>query len=128
MKSWAIVLLSTILAFGAGTAMAAGPAALTDEELDLVSAGGVQFGLTVNPDTQLVDFFFDLGQAVGNGTASVAAPGQPSNLTLNGGSLNLSGAALKFENLILNMNICWQCQANTILQQGLGVPISIRAN
>lgn len=130
MKRWSPILLSAVvLALGAGPAVAGGPTLLTDEELDQVSASGVQFDLKVDPNEGLVDFAFNVGSSFGSGSVGVGTPVQaPATTVFNGGSMNLSNATFLIDNMIFNLNICVQCRADTIIQKGLGVPITIRAN
>lgn len=130
MNRWSLILLSAVvLAVGAGPAVAGGPTLLTDEELDQVSAGGVQFDLKVDPNEGLVDFAFNVGSSFGSGSVAVGTPTQaPPTTVFNGGNVNLSNANFLVDNMIFNLNICVQCRADTIIQKGLGVPITIRAN
>jgi len=102
---------------------------LSDEELDQVTARGVSLNLKLLPDGALegIGFTFDLGGTSGNGSIEIPSPPvtvQPINLFANG--VDLSHSLLRVENLILNLNICFQCQATTINQIGQGVPITIR--
>jgi hypothetical protein len=98
---------------------------LTDEELDQVTARGVELTFNMNPDGG-VDFMFNLGNTFGSGTASPIPTDFPSNLTVNANNLLLSQSSIQVENLILNMNICVQCNATTINQIGFGVGVTFK--
>lgn len=129
MKIWSLIVLSAVLVLAARPAAAAGPQLLTDEELDQVSAGGVSFNLSVDPNEQTVDFAFNLGSSFGSGNVGVGTPAQaPPTTVFNGGNMNFSNANFLVDNMIFNLNICVQCRADTIIQKGLGVPITIRTN
>lgn len=131
MKRWSPILLMSVLLFAldAGPVAAGGPALLTDEELDRVTAGGVDFSIAVDPNEGLVDFAFNLGSSFGSGSVGLGTPAQvPSTTVFNGGNVNLSNAQFLIDNMVFNLNICVQCRADTIIQKGLGVPITIRAN
>lgn len=121
-----LVLLLTLAAL-ATPALGAGPKLMTDDELDGVSAQGVQLDLKINPDDASVDFSFNAGGTFGNGSVSTTGPdGLPSTIALNGTGLTLNNSTIQVENMILNLNICVQCQAEKIIQSGIGVPIVVK--
>lgn len=100
------------------------PKPLSDEELDQVTAQGVQFKLKMMPDEQLLEFNFDMGSTFGTGSVAPSPFLLPSSLVINGNP-NLGHSTFFAENLILNLNVCVQCQATTIVQQGFGFPITV---
>lgn len=99
--------------------------ALTDEELDEITAGDVQMGFTV--DGQTVSFSFGAGSTVGNGSVSVSpvqqASSTPNTAVFNGATL--SNSTFLVNNMVFNLNICAMCRANSILQQGIGIPVTV---
>ncbi len=103
--------------------VAAAPQLLSDEELDEVTAQGVDFQLNVTPDAQTLNFSFDLGSTFGNGSASPVTVPTSSSLFVNG---NPSLSIFHVDNLVLNLNICVSCNAQTITQQGFGLPITLK--
>jgi len=115
------LLLSLAVLLGPRVAVSA-PIPLTDDEMDLVSAGDFTIDLENNGDA--TKFSFNLGGT--NGVGSVAfSPGTstPSTLT-SGGSGIFSNNLFNVENMIFNLNICVQC-SGTIFQAGIGIPIQI---
>ena len=106
---------------------AGGPTPLSDEELDQITARGVDLSFSVVPDEQRLDLSFQAQSTSGQGSVSVSPTSLPSTLTVNGAaSFNLSQTSLLVENLTLNLNICVQCNATTIIQQGIGFPITVK--
>ena len=105
------------------TAMAA-PKVMTDVELDEVSAsGGLSFSLDAG-DNPTFSFNFDEGGTFGAGSVTTSpATASPSTLTFSG-AVDLSHALINVENMIFNLNVCVQC-SGTILQSGIGIPITI---
>ncbi|MBI4522536.1 MAG: hypothetical protein HY695_01850 [Deltaproteobacteria bacterium] len=102
------------------------PQVMTDDELDQVTARGVEFKFNFNPDQNVLDFSFDVGSTLGTGTLGLNPfPAVPSNITVNGNP-NLTNSNLFFDNLTLNMNVCVSCSATTIIQQGIGIPITVK--
>ena len=102
----------------------AAPQRMTDAELDEVSAAG--FSIDVNTgDPSTFKFSFDLGPNFGDGSV-VTSPGtlNPSTNVFQG-PVDLTNARINVENMIFNLNICVQCQG-TILQSGIGIPISVK--
>lgn len=100
---------------------------LTDEELDEISAGGVQLDLNVNPQDQTVSFNFGMGPTFGSGDVTVSPAQQattaPPTFVFNGA--NLASSTFFVNNMVFNLNICVMCRANSIIQQGIGVPVTI---
>jgi hypothetical protein len=107
---------------------AAGPKLLSDEEMDEITAqgGGVQLDFGFNAETGDLNFNFNLGPTLGNGSvvSSPASTSGPSNLTLTGNT-NLSNSTFVVENMILNLNVCAMCNATVINQLGLGLGITL---
>ncbi len=121
MRFGAVLLLVALLALPRW--VAAAPKVLSDEELDEVTAQGVEFQLNLTPDAQTLNFSFDLGSTFGNGSASPATLPTPSSLFVNG---NPALTIFHVDNLVLNLNICVSCNAQTITQQGFGLPITVK--
>jgi len=115
------LLLSLAVLLGPRVAVSA-PIPLTDDEMDLVSAGDLTIDLENNGDT--TKFSFNLGGTNGVGSV-VLSPGTstPSTLT-SGGSGIFSNNLFNVENMIFNLNICVQC-SGTIFQAGIGIPIKV---
>jgi hypothetical protein len=115
------LLLSVAVLLGPRVAISA-PIPLTDDEMDLVSAGDLTIDLENNGDT--TKFTFNLGGTSGVGSV-VLSPGTsiPSTLA-TGGSGIFSNNLFNVENMIFNLNICVQC-SGTIFQAGIGIPIRI---
>ena len=106
---------------------AGGPTPLSDEELDQITARGVDFSFSVVPDEQRLDLSFQAQSTSGQGSVSVSPTSLPPTVTVNGtANFNLSQTSLLVENLTLNLNICVQCNATTIIQQGIGFPITVK--
>ncbi len=104
-----------------------GPKLLSDEELDQITAQGVQLNVGLSPDRQRIDFAFEALPTVGQGSVEVSPTTLPSTLTVNGtANLNMSQSTFLVENLTLNLNICVQCKATTIIQQGFGFPVTVK--
>ncbi len=119
------------LLLAAGLVMCPGPVAsapipLTDQEMDEVSASG---GFTINLDAgdpTTFSFSFDLGGTNGVGNATLSPPvASPSTLSFQGTSI-FNNSYFNVQNMIFNLNICMQCRG-TILQSGIGIPITINS-
>jgi len=107
-----------------GPALAA-PRLMSDAEMDEVSAGDLNFSLNAG-DSPSFNFSFDQGTTAGYGSVTTTpAAWTPSTLTMTG-AVDLSHTLINVENMIFNLNICVQC-SGTILQSGIGVPITIKA-
>lgn len=109
-----------------GAVKAGGMKAMTDQQLDQVTAQGVGLNINLDPQGNGVGFSFNLGQVLGNGSV-VADPtaSTPSDITFNGGA-NLSNSQFIVQNLIFNFNLCVQCQASQIIQLGLGTGVTVQ--
>jgi len=124
-----IILALLMLLAATATPVSAGWEPLSDDELDEISAGGVDLSLQVNPEDQLVDFTFSTGGTTGNGSAAVSPVQSPTSLPptfVFNGATNLANATLFVENWVFNLNICVMCKADSIIQQGIGIPITIK--
>ncbi len=113
---------AVVLLVGVRGATAA-PQVMTDDELDAVSAsGGINFEVSTDGG---VNFSFDMGTAIGNGSVNTT-PVTATSPTFNfQGTADFTNARIAVENMIFNLNICVQCQG-TIHQIGIGIPISIK--
>jgi len=131
-----------LLVLGMTGLAAAEPELMTDTDLEAVTARGVDGtesassdpgpvldlgGIlgAANPDGTGALFGFDLGGVIGGGSAEIAGLTQPSALTLNGA---LSPGVLNVQHLnyIVNLNICVECKADVIYQQGIALPIEVK--
>ncbi len=123
MRFWAALLLSILIM---PQLAAGGPKLLSDEELDQITAQGVDLKLSMSPDQQQLDFTFEAQSTAGQGSVAVSPSSFPSTLTVNGmTNLDLSRSTILVGNLTLNLNICVQCKATTIIQQGFGFPVTV---
>jgi hypothetical protein len=99
--------------------------ALTDEQLDAISAGDFTFSLgTDGNGSPTVNFGFQTGGTSGNGQVII----QPALTTQTGITANTVNfnSPIHVENMIFNMNICMQCQATTLSQGNLAVPVTVK--
>jgi hypothetical protein len=102
---------------------------MSDLELDEITAKGVDPGVnlsvTANPSDNGVDFAFNLGSTVGNGSVGITpVVSSPSTLVINGGGLP-ANATFNVQNMVFNLNICVACNAAKIIQSGTGIPITV---
>jgi hypothetical protein len=104
--------------------VSASPKVLSDEELEEITARGVDLGFNFNAETGDLGFNFNMGSTVGNGNVTSSPVSTPSNLTLNGNT-NLSNSTFVVENMILNLNVCAMCNATVINQLGFGLGITL---
>jgi hypothetical protein len=95
------------------------PKLMADEELDKVTASGGLVSFSLNENNE-VNFELDLGTVVGNGNVTLSPTPLPTNFSLD----NLMNATLQVQSLIINLNLCVQCQATNINQIGLGLGIT----
>jgi hypothetical protein len=103
----------------------AAPQLLTDAELDRVTAKGTDIEFTFNPESGGLNFGFNTGSTVGNGSVvSSPLPGS-SNLNTLTGTNTLSNNTFVVENMIMNVNICAMCNATVINQIGLGLGVTV---
>jgi hypothetical protein len=117
-KQGIIIFFLTILLGFLIKAAFAEPILMSDKELDEVSGQGVELKFKLGEGGG-VDFEFDLGPTVGNGSVVPSSLTDPSNAIFNG-TADLSGSQFIVDNLIFNLNICIQCQADIINQIGFG--------
>ncbi len=122
-----IAVLLSIAAIGIASprVVFAGPQLLSDEELDEISAGAVQFSYSVDPVTGGVNLAFDTGSTQGNGNVTATPSTGPSTVNVTNGNLVFSNSAINVQNMILNLNLCVQCKATTINQIGFGLGINV---
>jgi len=119
------VLLCGVAVFLFCAVATAAPQLMTDAELDEVSASGsVNFSLDAG-ESPSFNFSFDQGATTGTGSVTTSPSiWTPSTLTMTG-AVDLSHAYINVQNMIFNLNICVQC-SGTILQSGIGIPITIK--
>ena len=118
----ALLLVALVLA-GPGVALAT--EALSDDELDRITAGDFSLSLGDGPNgIPGVNFAFQTGGTSGNGSVLIS-PSPTASSVFNGG-VSFSNSLFQVENMISNLNICVQCHATTITQGNLGVPIQIK--
>jgi hypothetical protein len=119
-----IVAIVLLLLFAPVTARAT--EALTDDQLDQISAGDFSFNIGEDANgLPTVNFGFLTGGTSGNGQIVI----QPSNglsSAINTGNVSFSNTLFHVDNMIFNMNICVQCHATTLTQGNLGVPITFK--
>ena len=99
---------------------------LTDDQLDLISAG--DFSLNIGQDANglpTVNFGFQTGGTSGNGQVIIQPAASASTTGINASNVNFN-APMQTQNMIFNMNICMQCQATTLTQGNVGVPVTIK--
>jgi hypothetical protein len=102
------------------------PKLLSDSEMDRVTARGTDFEFNFNPDTGGLNFNFNAGATIGNGSViSSPAVGGTSNSTNLPGISTLSNNTFVVDNMILNLNICAMCNATVINQLGLGLGVTV---
>jgi hypothetical protein len=98
------------------------PKLMLDDELDKVTASGGLVSFSLNENNE-VSFELDLGTTFGNGSVALSPTpggGLPPNFSLD----NLLNATFQVQSLIINLNLCVQCQATNINQIGLGLGIT----
>jgi len=98
---------------------------LTDDQLDLISAGDFSFDIGQDANgLPTVNFGFQTGGTTGNGQVIIQPSSTPTT-GINATNVNFN-APMHVENMIFNMNICMQCQATTLTQGNVGVPVTIK--
>ncbi len=120
-----LVLAAFLLLF---TGFAEAAQLLSDEELDGISASGVEINVDPTDPSGTVSFGFDVGGNVGSGNMGFTNPTTlPSTANmLSALSIANSQVQIYAENFILNLNICAGCTATNIFQQGSAIPITIK--
>ena len=99
--------------------------ALTDDQLDNISAG--DFTLNIGEGANgvpTVNFGFQTGGTTGNGQIVIQPSATPTT-GINATNVNFN-APFHVDNMIFNMNICVQCQATTLTQGNIGVPVTVK--
>src|SRR6185295_4138951 len=99
---------------------------LTDGQLDEISAMG-DFSVNIGEGQNglpTVNFGFQTGGTTGNGQI-ILQPSTTPTTAIGATNVNFN-APFHVDNMILNMNICVQCQANTLTQGNVGVPITVK--
>lgn len=106
---------------------AAEPKPLSDEELGQITARGEdQLNLSFNPDDGGLNFSFNLGSVLGNGSVVSSPFTGASNLAVSGGNINLSNSTFVVDHMTFNLNACVMCTATTINQLGFGLGVTIK--
>jgi len=121
-----LLTLALVVLVLAGPGLVLATEVLSDGELDQVSAMG-EFSLELGEGPNgipSVNFSFQTGGTTGNGSVLISPTPTPSSV-FNGG-VSFSNTLFNVENMIFNLNICVQCQATTITQGNLGVPITVK--
>jgi hypothetical protein len=141
-QRWSLYASCALLVLCMTSGAAAEPELMTDSDLEAVTARGVDTpegalsdggpvldlgGLlgSANADNTGALFGFNMGNVVGGGSAEITGLTQPSTLTLNG-ALSPSVLNVQTLNYIVNLNICVECKAETIYQQGIALPIEVK--
>lgn len=123
--AWALGVLFVLVSLaGYCSLVRAEPKEMSDDELGEVTARGVGLDFSLTDDQGGVNFQFDLGSTLGNGSVDVSSSALPSTAVIEG-SPNFTGAHFYVENMIFNFNLCVQCRADIINQIGLGAGVTI---
>ncbi len=125
-QSRAVLLAVTFLLYP--TISLGRPYVMSDGELDEITAKGVDpavsLSVTANPSENGVDFAFNMGSTVGNGSVGITpVVSNPSTVVLSGSAL--PNAVFNVQNMVFNLNICVACNATKIIQSGTGIPITV---